>query len=89
MSDNKKNYSGVKIVQQPGGNSNYSVGWGHQEEPIKKDISQPEPNLLDDKNPEKYESSSLKVIEQPGDSKRSKGIKVVNPPGGKSSFTFG
>ena len=31
MSESKKTYSGVKIVQQPGGNSTYSFGWGHKE----------------------------------------------------------
>lgn len=36
MADHKKTFSGVKIVQQPGGNSNYNIGWGHQEEPVKK-----------------------------------------------------
>lgn len=36
MSDSKKTYSGVKIVQQPGGDSTYTVSWGYKEEPVKK-----------------------------------------------------
>lgn len=36
MAEHKKTFSGVKIVQQPGGNSSYSVSWGHQQEPVKK-----------------------------------------------------
>ena len=38
MSDSKKTYSGVKIVQEPGGKSSYSVSWGHEDEPVKKNL---------------------------------------------------
>lgn len=39
---NKNNYSGKKIVQQPGGNSNFSLDWGHVEPPVKKNLKNPE-----------------------------------------------
>ena len=84
----KTSYSGVKIVQQPGGNSSYSVSWGHESEAIKRPVDPP-PQPIDDKNPEKLESSSLKVVQNSGDVKKSSGVKIMNPPGGKSSFTFG
>ena len=25
-------------MQEPGGKSNYSISWGHQEEPVKKNL---------------------------------------------------
>ena len=63
MSDHKKTFSGVKIVQQPGGNSNYSVGWGHEESPVKKpkDIPGSTP-IQESKNPETFESSTNKTV---------------------------
>ena len=91
MSDSKKTYSGVKITQQPGGSSNFSLNWGHKEEPVKRNIDPVVqiPKKEEPSNPEKTESGTLKVVEQAGDVKKSKGVKIVNPPGGKSNFTFG
>jgi hypothetical protein len=40
MTDHKKTYSGIKIAQNPGGSSSFSLSWGHTEEPVKK----PNPN---------------------------------------------
>lgn len=91
MSDSKKTYSGVKIVQQPGGDSTYSISWGHKQEPVHKPHDPPidASKVETSKNPEKYEHGGMNVIEHAGDSKKSKGVKIVNPPGGKSNFTFG
>ena len=42
MAEQKKTYSGVKITQNPGGNSNFSLNWGYQEELPKKNTTNPE-----------------------------------------------
>lgn len=42
MAEQKKTYSGVKITQNPGGNSNFSLNWGYQEELPKKNTKNPE-----------------------------------------------
>jgi len=31
MAEQKKNFSGIKIAQQPGGTSSFSLGWGYKE----------------------------------------------------------
>jgi len=36
MAQQNKNFSGIKVVQQPGGTSSFSLSWGYQEEPINK-----------------------------------------------------
>ena len=90
MTDHKKTFSGVKIVQHPGGNSNCPLNWGHQSQAVKKNIDQSyNSSTISEKNPEKYQSSNSKVVEHPGEASKNKGLKIVNPPGGKSSFTFG
>ena len=64
MSEGKKSFSGVKIVQQPGGDSHYSISWGHQEEPVNlpADRNGCDPGPVTNKNPETFESSSQKVV---------------------------
>jgi len=64
MTDCKKTYSGVKIVQQPGGNSSYSFGWGHTEEPYQRNShnESQQQRPVENKNPEAFELSSSKVV---------------------------
>ena len=44
MSEHSKKYSGIKIAQQPGGTSSFSLDWGHKEEPVKKTVINQEPS---------------------------------------------
>jgi|688.fasta_scaffold2602145_1 hypothetical protein len=44
MSEHSKKYSGIKIAQQPGGTSSFSLDWGHKEEPVKKVAPVQSPN---------------------------------------------
>ena len=44
MTQQKKNFSGIKIAQQPGGSSSFSLDWGHKEEPVKKPTMAKETN---------------------------------------------
>lgn len=55
MTDNKKTYSGVKITQQPGGESHFSLNWGYKEEPVKRNLNPAveTPKRLEPMNPEK------------------------------------
>ena len=69
MSEHSKKYSGIKIAQQPGGTSSFSLDWGHKEEPVKKvaPVQQPNKDLNQhEKNPEKQLQNDKKVIEQAG-----------------------
>ena len=54
MSETQKSFSGVKIMQQPGGASSVSLNWGHKEETTTKTFTrdQPErPVVAEQKNP--------------------------------------
>ncbi len=69
MSEHSKKYSGIKIAQQPGGTSSFSLDWGHKEEPVKKVAPVQSPNKdlnQHEKNPEKQLQNDKKVIEQAG-----------------------
>lgn len=69
MSEHSKKYSGIKIAQQPGGTSSFSLDWGHKEEPVKKTVINQEPSKdlnQHEKNPEKQTQNEKKVIEQAG-----------------------
>jgi hypothetical protein len=37
----------------------------------------------------KYNNSNEKIIEQAGNNQKKTATKIVNPPGGRSTFTFG
>jgi endonuclease YncB( thermonuclease family) len=37
----------------------------------------------------KYSNSNEKIIEQAGNNQKKTATKIVNPPGGRSTFTFG
>lgn len=79
----------VKVHHAPGGKSNFSLGWDEptkpatqqapkqqQQEAQKQEVAQ-KPN----------QPTKLNPAEQPAAGKTS--VKVQNPPGGKSSITFG
>ena len=93
MAEHKKTYSGVKITQNPGGNSNFSLGWGHKEEPAQKpgkNIEYQPPHFevntsIKSNNTEPMDTSNS----QQNSSGKKSNVKISNPPGGKSSFTFG
>jgi hypothetical protein len=52
---NKNSFSGVKIQQTPGGNSNFSLDWGHKDtfehKKVTKQETQPSGNITNEKIP--------------------------------------
>jgi hypothetical protein len=88
----------IKVMQNPGGKSNFSFGWSKDEPQQKKEL----PKKIDDVKKEdeeeekkkKIEEEELKKkIEEEEEEKKKKqvhtSIKLHAPPGGKSNFTFG
>ena len=65
MSYHSKKCSGIKIAQQPGGTSSFSLDWGYKEETVKKMALTEETNTNlqeQQKNPEKQFQMNNKVI---------------------------
>ena len=91
MSQHKKNFSGIKVAQKPGVESIFTLDWVHKQEPVKKSVlgSQTSASKVEEKNPEKGTVFEQKVIEKAGNTQKSNGVRISNPPGGKSNFTFG
>lgn len=72
----------VKVNNAPGGKSNFSLGWDVPEQaPKKQQVQQP----VQQGPPQVQQTAGLN--EKPAAGKTS--VKVHNPPGGKSSITFG
>ena len=75
----------VKVHHAPGGKSNFSLAWdnGPQQQPVKK--TQPVVNQVPVQAQQQHQGSNQggKALNVPTS------VKVHNPPGGKSNFTFG
>lgn len=78
----------VKVHHAPGGKSNFSLGWDEPQKANTNTNTQP-PKKVEQEITTKPNQPVTKVnqAEQPAAGKTS--VKVHNPPGGKSSITFG
>ena len=90
----------VKVQRAPGGNSSFSLAWdmGPNPETIKKDFNKTNQNFYENT----YQVTTLKhhptnddtikyknVSEETQEKNVRTGVRVKNPPGGRSTFTLG
>ena len=87
FSKHSEGTTSVKVHHAPGGNSNISLGWDNSEPaPKKQNNPQPQPQPASNA-PQKTAGIVQTNQDKKDDTKTS--VKVHNPPGGKSSITFG
>lgn len=86
----------VKVHHAPGGKSNFSLGW---DEPAKPATQQVQKQEVPKQEVQKQEVQKQEVAQKPSQPAKldpaaqpaagKTSVKVHNPPGGKSSITFG
>ena len=78
----------VKVHNAPGGKSNFSLAW---DEPVKPTNQQgkkaPQQEIA--LKPNQVVVNNVKPVQQQQPPAGKTSVKVANPPGGKSSITFG
>ncbi len=81
----------VKVHNAPGGKSNFSLAWDEPVKPANQNVGKKAPQQEIALKPNQVVVNNVKpqvqVQQQPAAGKTS--VKVHNPPGGKSSITFG
>jgi hypothetical protein len=84
--------AGIRVTQQPGGNSSLSLRWEEKPAP-KRDPPKPR-NIMQCKSqevvrrPERPPVNYKKLVESAGSPKKLS-VRVLSPPGGRSSFNLG
>lgn len=90
FSKHSQGTTSVKVHHAPGGKSNFSLGWDEpkpqQNNAPKVEVAQKNTQQEVTQKPNQVQQNP-KPQEQPAAGKTS--VKVHNPPGGKSSITFG
>ncbi len=82
----------VKVHHAPGGKSNFSLGWDAPEPAPKKPTTQPVAQQVPIQQAPVQQQKLQQPIKPQNNQTEPAGktsVKVHNPPGGKSSFTFG
>ncbi|EFX61314.1 hypothetical protein DAPPUDRAFT_274121 [Daphnia pulex] len=79
----------VKVHNAPGGKSNFSLAWDEPQKPVNQNQVKKAPQQEITLKPTQVgvNVKPVQVQQQPPAGKTS--VKVANPPGGKSSITFG
>lgn len=93
FSKHSQGTTSVKVHHAPGGQSNFSLGWSEPQKPnnnVQAQQPKKEQEITSKPNQAVYNQPNqpkVNTAEQPAAGKTS--VKVHNPPGGKSSITFG
>ena len=83
FSKHGENTTSVKVHHAPGGRSNFSLAWG-EPEPVKRQAPTVSPVV-----PQQPLRPSNHILPSSNESDAKTSVKVRNPPGGRSSITFG
>ena len=80
----------VKVHHAPGGQSNFSLGWSEPQKPNNNtQAQQPKKEQEITSKPNQAVTSNQTKVNQVEQPAGKTSVKVHNPPGGKSSITFG
>eukprot|EP00347_Sterkiella_histriomuscorum_P022441 403338477 len=89
----RKDQPSVKLHQAPGGQSTFSFGWGveeKQEQPRNKTQATVQPQVQEEPQVKvRNQQESSISFGQEEEKKENAAVKIVQAPGGQSSFSFG
>lgn len=81
----------VKVMQRPGGNSSFKLGWDDETPKQQKQVQKKEE--IKETEVKKVETKKEQDMDQKGEYQKLKdvktSVKLHAPPGGKSNFTLG
>jgi hypothetical protein len=89
FSKQEKGVTSVKVSNAPGGKSNFSLAWDEPAKPANQyqsHLKKPQQEITG--KPNQLPAKQVVPVQQPVPAGKTS-VKVVNPPGGKSSITFG
>ena len=80
----------VKVHNAPGGKSNFSLAWDEPVKPANQNVGKKAPQQEIALKPNQVVANNKPQVQLPQQQAAGKtSVKVQNPPGGKSSITFG